>query len=162
MFGLTCFTYTAFHGSILNTHTQWTCSHFNIVTFSPPLSSFILPQQLHLIDSFIIALLMMTFPILSVQLFSSLWFQLLIILHHSALIWWGSQQSYCFPHSQLLLSALSQSARYGLHVERQIISKEEATNILTHQQKTVTDISYKRCRDSCKNKTKTHTAQNIH
>lgn len=66
--------------------------------------------QLHLIDSFIIALLMMTFPILSVQLFSSLWFQLLIIPHQSALIWWGSQQSYCFPHSQLLLSVLPQPA----------------------------------------------------
>lgn len=100
--------------------------------------------QLHLIDSFIIALLMMTFPILSVQLFSPLWFQLLIIPHQSALIWWGSQQSYCFPHSQLLLSALPQLGdRAGLtqlNAEQLILSgEEEATNILTYQQGAVTD-----------------------
>lgn len=67
-------------------------------------------RQLHLIDSFIIALLMMTFPILSVQLFSPLWFQLLIIPHQSALIWWGSQRGYCFPHSHLLPSAVPRLA----------------------------------------------------
>ncbi len=94
--------------------------------------------QLHLIDSFIIALLMITFPILSVQLFSSLWFQLLIIPHQSALIWWGSQQSYCFPHLQLLLSAPPQPTLHRLHAEQQIISTEEATDILTHKQKAVT------------------------
>lgn len=66
--------------------------------------------QLYLIDSFIIALLMMTFPILSVQLFSPLWFQLLIIPHQSVLIWWGSQQGYCFPHSHLLPSAVPRPA----------------------------------------------------
>lgn len=100
--------------------------------------------QLHLIDSFIIALLMMTFPILSVQLFSPLWFQLLIIPHQSALIWWGSKQSYCFPHSQLLLSALPQPGdREGLtqlNAEQRILSgEEESTNILTYQQGAVTD-----------------------
>lgn len=89
--------------------------------------------QLHLIDSFIIASLMMTFPILSVQLLPSLLFQLLIIPPRSALIWWGSQQSYCFPHSQLLLSTLPLPASrptgqlpwLRLNGEQQMISTEE-------------------------------------
>lgn len=97
--------------------------------------------QLHLIDSFIIALLMMTFPILSVQLFppppdfncwlfriSRLWFDEGANRVIASLI-----HTYCPPLSP------GRPVWLRLSAEQQIISREEATDILTHQQKAVTE-----------------------